>query len=49
MVGMATTIGMDVQGLDLMEILAEGNREYPFNNIATACRLMKETGIPEWF
>lgn len=49
MVGMATTIGMDLQDLDLTEILAEGNREYPFNNIATTCRLMRETGVPERF
>lgn len=45
----AATIGMDLQGLDLTEILAEGNEEYPFNNIATTCRLMGETSVPERF
>lgn len=42
-------VEMGLQGLDLTEILAEGNRGYPFNNIATACRLMGETGVPERF
>lgn len=37
------------QDLDLTEILAEGNEKYPFNNIATTCRLMGETGVPERF
>lgn len=49
MVGTTMAVEMDLQGLDLTEILAEGNRGYPFNNIATACRLMGETGVPERF
>lgn len=49
MVGTTMAVEMDLQGLDLTEILAEGNRGYPFNNIATTCRLTGETGIPERF
>ncbi|MDP4008451.1 MAG: hypothetical protein Q8P68_04650 [Candidatus Peregrinibacteria bacterium] len=33
--------------IDLEAILTDGNTNYPFNNIATTCRLMEEAGLPE--
>ena len=38
-----------LQELDLRRVLAKSNQDYPFNNIATTCRLMGEADVPEWF